>query len=161
MSRLKPFTATPVVNRKIKAVLLLMYSGIITANTMAAIAGTYNNNPEAKQTNSKRIEVYSLSQNYWDIQYGDTLGNIVLHLLPHNPAKHEALKHDIVHLNPHAFISGNPGEMLANKRLWLPGYMKQADSKVVPATTTVETYSWGNIKRPKSNNPQMDADEHR
>ena len=124
-----------------------MCSGFITANTMAAIAGTYNNNPEAKQTNSKRIEVYSLSQNYWDTQYGDTLGKIARHLLPHNPAKHEALKQDIVHLNPHAFIGGNPEKMLANKRLRLPGYMKQADSKVNPATTTVETYSWGNIKR--------------
>ncbi len=154
MSRLKPFTATPVVNRsvvnrRIKAILLLMCSGIITANTIVAIADSYNNNPEAKQTNSKRIEVYSLSQYYWDTQYGDTLGEIALHLLPHNPAKHEALKQDIVHLNPHAFISGNPEKLLAHKRLWLPGYMKQADSKVDPATTTVETYSWGNIKRPR------------
>jgi len=124
-----------------------MCSGFITANTMVAIAGTYNNNPEAKQTNSKRIEVYSLSQNYWDTQYGDTLGKIARHLLPHNLAKHETLKQDIVHLNPHAFIGGNPEKMLANKRLRLPGYMKQADSKVNPATTTVETYSWGNIKR--------------
>ena len=161
MSRLKPFTATPVVNRRIKAILLLLSSGFITANTIVAIAGTYNNNPEAKQTNSKRIEVYSLSQNYWDIQYGDTLGEIVLHLLPHSPAKHETLKQDIAHLNPHAFISGNPEKLLANKRLWLPGYIKQEDSKMNPATMTVETYSWGNIKRPKSNSPQMDADEHR
>ncbi len=166
MSRLKPFTATPVVNssvvnRRIKAILLLMCSSFITANTMSAIAGTYNNKPDAKQTNSKRIEVYSLSQNYWDTQYGDTLAEIVLHLLPHNPAKHEALKQDIVHLNPHAFIGGNPEKMLANKRLRLPSHMKQADSKVNPATTTVETYSWGNIKRPKSNYPQMDADERR
>lgn len=138
-----------------------MCSGFITASTIVAIADTYNNNPEAKQTNSKRIEVYSLSQNYWDIQHGDTLGEIVLQLLPHNPAKHEALKQNIVHLNPHVFISGNPGKMLANKRLWLPGYMKHADSKVNPATAAVETYSWGNIKRPKNNNPQMKADEHR
>ena len=59
MSRLKPFTAAPVVNRRIKAILLLMCSGIITANAIVAIADSYNNNPEAKQTNSKRIEVYS------------------------------------------------------------------------------------------------------
>ncbi len=147
MSRLKPFIAVPAVNRRIKAILLLICSGFIAANTIAAIADTHNNNTEAKQTNSKRIEVYSLSQYYWDTQYGDTLGEIVLHLLPNNPAKHEALKQDIVQLNPHAFISGNPEKLLANKRLWLPGYMKQADSKVNPATTTVETYSWGNIKR--------------
>ena len=121
-----------------------MSSGFITAN-----AGIYNNKPEAGQTNSKRIEVYSLSQNYWDTQYGDTLGEIIQHLLPNNPAKREALKHDIVQLNPHAFISENPEKLLAKKRLWLPNHMKQADSKVNPATTIVETYSWGNIKRPR------------
>ena len=144
MPRLKPFTGSPVINRLIKIITLLVCSGFIAIN-----ADTYNNNPEAKQTNSKRIEVYSLSQNYWDTQYGDTLGEIVLHLLPNNPAKHEALKKDIVHLNPHAFTSGNAEMLLANKRLWLPGYMKQADSIADPSTTTVETYSWGNIKRQK------------
>ena len=61
--------------------------------------------------------------------------------------KLEALKQDIVHLNPQAFINGNPEQLLADKRLWLPGYMKQADSKADPETTTVERYSWGNIKR--------------
>ena len=153
MLRAKPFTTVPVIHRAILAITLLMCSVFIAAN-----ADTYNNNPEAKQTNSKRIEVYSLSQNYWDTQYGDTLGEIALHLLPSNPAKHEALKQDIVHLNPHAFISGNPEKLLADKRLWLPGYMKQADSEVNPATMTVETYSWGNIKRPKGYNPQMNTE---
>ena len=98
---------------------------------------------------SKRIEVYSLSQNYWDIQNGDTLGEIVLHLLPNNPSKHEKLKQDIVLLNPEAFIGGNPERLLAGKRLWLPGYMEQADSKADPDTTVVERYSWANIKRPR------------
>jgi Tfp pilus assembly protein FimV len=96
---------------------------------------------------SKRIEVYSLSQNYWDTQHGDTLGDIVHHLLPNNPSKRAALQQDILHLNPDAFIGGDPGKLLAGKRLWLPGYMKQADSIADPSTTTVETYSWGNIKR--------------
>ena len=121
-----------------------MCSGFITAN-----ADAYNNNPEAEQTNSKRIEVYSLSQNYWDVQYGDTLASIAHHLLPNNPAKRESLQQDILHLNTDAFINGQPEKLLAGKRLWLPGYMKQADSKVNPAARTVETYSWGNIKRPK------------
>jgi len=103
----------------------------------------------AGQQKSKRIEVYSLSQNYWDVRDGDTLSSIAHHLLPNNPAKREALQQDILHLNPHAFSNGLPEKLLAGKRLWLPGYMKQADSKVDPATTTVETYSWGNIKRPK------------
>lgn len=101
----------------------------------------------AEQQTSKRIEVYALSQNHWNIQPGDTLGSIVQHLLPNNPAKHAALKKDIVHLNPQAFINGNPELLLAGKRLHLPGYMKQADSIVNPAKTQVESFSWGNIKR--------------
>ena len=113
----------------------------------AAKADSYDNSADARQTESKRIEVYSLSQNYWDTRYGDTLGDIVHHLLPNNPAKREALKQDIVQLNPQAFINADPEQLLADKRLWLPGYMKQADTKVDPATTTVERYSWGNIKR--------------
>ncbi|PCJ86302.1 MAG: hypothetical protein COA54_09250 [Thiotrichaceae bacterium] len=96
---------------------------------------------------SKRIEVYSLSQNYWDTRYGDTLGEIAHHLLPNNPTKRASLKQDILHLNPQAFINGDAEQLLADKRLWLPGYMKQADSKVNPQTTTVEIFSWGNIKR--------------
>ena len=104
---------------------------------------------DAQQQSSRRIEVYSLSQNYWDTQEGDTLGGIVLQLLPNNPMKHELLKQDIVALNPDAFIGGDPDRLLANKRLWLPGYMKQADSKADADATIVERYSWGNIKRPR------------
>ncbi len=104
---------------------------------------------DSRSSHSTRIEVYSLSQSYWDTQSGDTLGEIVLHLLPNNPAKHEALKKDIVKLNPTAFIAGDAERLLANKRLQMPGYMKQADTKVNPATTRVESFSWGNIKRPK------------
>ena len=117
-------------------IVIFMGSGYITASTAA------------EQANSKRIEVYSLSMNYWDTRYGDTLGNIVHHLLPNNPSKRDTLKQDIVLLNPNAFIKGNPERLLANKRLALPGYMKQADTIVNPATTVVERYSWGNIKRP-------------
>lgn len=103
-----------------------------------------------EQQTSKRIEVYALSQNHWDIQPGDTLGSIVQHLLPNNPTKHAALKKDIVHLNPQAFINGNPELLLAGKRLHLPGYMKQADSIANPAKTQVESFSWGNIKRARN-----------
>jgi len=67
--------------------------------------------------------------------------------LPNNPTKRATLEQDIVHLNPQAFINGKPEKLIAGKRLWLPGYMKQADSKADPRTTTVEKFSWGNIKR--------------
>jgi len=116
-----------------------VFAAIILSASISSIA-------HAEQQ-SKRIEVYSLSQNYWDTRYGDTLGEITHHLLPNNPIKRAALKQDILHLNPRAFINGDPEQLLADKRLWLPGYMKQADSKVNPRTTTVEKFSWGNIKR--------------
>ena len=103
----------------------------------------------AEQMTSKRIEVYTLSQSYWDTQYGDTLGSIVYHLLPNNPSKRDALMWDILNLNPDAFIDNDPARLLAGKRLQLPGYMKQADTKADPDTTIVERYSWGNIKRPR------------
>ena len=131
------------------SLLLIESNAFVASGFIATGAIAYNNNSEAIQTNSKRIEVYSLSQNYWDVQYGDTLDEIVHHLLPHNPSKRESLQQDIIHLNPNIFTNGDPARMLANKRLWLPGYMKQADSKTDPATTSVETYSWGNIKRQK------------
>ncbi len=144
MSRIKSSTATHVINKTVQLITLLMCNSFFATN-----ADTYDNNLEAKHTNSKRIEVYPLSQNYWDVQYGDTLGGIAHHLLPYNPAKREALQQDILHLNPDAFTGGDPAGLLAGKRLWLPGYMKQADTKADPATTIVESYSWGNIKRPK------------
>ncbi|VAW52444.1 hypothetical protein MNBD_GAMMA06-1209 [hydrothermal vent metagenome] len=116
---------------------------VFAAITLSAAINSVAN----AEQQSKRIEVYSLSQNYWDTRYGDTLGEIAHHLLPNNPTKRTTLKQDILHLNPQAFISGDPEQLLADKRLWLPGYMKQADSKANPRTTTVEHFSWGNIKR--------------
>lgn len=124
--------------RKIVA-LLICYS----------LAASYASYAAGDQQKSKRVEVYSLNQSHWDIQPGDTLGNIVRHLLPNNPSKHSTLKKDIVLLNPQAFSNGNAELMLAGKRLHLPGYMQKADSIANPATTEVESYSWGNIKRQK------------
>ena len=124
--------------------------GVLTCITLPSQVNANEAQAEHERQDSARVEVYSLSQNYWDTQHGDTLGDIVRHLLPNNPAKYQALKQDIVHLNPHAFINGNPEQLLADKRLWLPGYMKQADSKINPTTTRVERFSWGNIKRPRN-----------
>ena len=98
---------------------------------------------------AKRIEVYALTQNVWEIQPGDTLSEISAQLLPNNPAKWASLQQDILLLNPDVFINADPKKMIAGKVLRLPGYMKQADSKTDPKVTIVETYSWGNIKRQK------------
>jgi hypothetical protein len=96
---------------------------------------------------STRIEVYPLSQNYWDIRTGDTLGEIVNTLLPSNPYLQEKLMRDIVSANPHVFPGGNPNHMLANKRLWLPNAVKPPNHATNPSGYTIETYQWGNIKK--------------
>jgi len=98
---------------------------------------------------SKRIEVYTLAQSYYDTQHGDTLGEIVAELLPNNPGKHDSLRQEILGLNPDAFIDNNPDRLIAGKRLRLPGYVKEADTRVDPHAYTVESFSWGNIKRPR------------
>lgn len=97
---------------------------------------------------SKRIEVYSLGQHYWDTQSGETLGKIAAQLLPNNPAMQQKLMADIVNQNPDAFQDNDPNHMLANTRLWLPNHLAQKDSKA-NKHTQVESFSWGNIKRPK------------
>ena len=96
---------------------------------------------------SKRIEVYPLSQNYWDVKYGDTLGEIVDTLVPHNVYLQGQLMRDILTLNPDVFPDGNPHWMLANKRLWLPNAVKPAETPVDPHDYSVESYQWGSIKR--------------
>lgn len=101
------------------------------------------------QAESKRIEVYSLGQQYWDIQSGETLGEIAQHLLPNNPGMQLRLMKDIVALNPDAFVDNNPDRMRARTRIWLPNHLTKADTTVNPSKTQVESFSWGNIKRPK------------
>lgn len=98
---------------------------------------------------SKRVEVYDISQAFYDTRYGDTLGEILWQLLPNNPGRHAALQQEILRLNPQAFINGDPDRLLANKRLYLPGYMRKPDSRVDSSKYIIETYSWGNIKRPR------------
>ncbi len=98
---------------------------------------------------SKRIEVYDVSQQYYDTRYGDTLSEILWQLLPNNPGKHAALQQEIIRLNPQAFINGNPDRLLAGKRLYLPGYLQKPDNRVDSGRYIIESYSWGNIKRPR------------
>ena len=56
------------------------------------------------------------------------------------------------------FISAITGEGVPDLMAEALKTLKQADAKVNPATMTVETYSWGNIKRPKGYNPQMNTE---
>ena len=98
---------------------------------------------------SKRVEVYPVSQQYWDIVEGDTLSGICAKLLPNNPAMQLRLMDDLVRLNPTAVIENNKELIIAGTRLWLPGKMTKADSKVNKDEYDVKTFSWGNIKTPK------------
>lgn len=102
---------------------------------------------QASLADSKRIEVYPLAENYYDTQPGDSLSTIAARLLPNNPNLRQGLEKSILKQNPGAFIDGKPDRLLAGKRLQLPTYLTKPDT---PATQhiIVETYSWGNIKRP-------------
>ncbi|MCW9048368.1 MAG: hypothetical protein OQK46_09855 [Gammaproteobacteria bacterium] len=98
---------------------------------------------------SKRVEVYAISQNFWDVTPGETLGDIVKQLLPDNPGLREKLLYQIVELNPDAFSQSNPDNLKANVRLWLPNNapaMRQVkDNKLF----NVKSYSWGQVYTPR------------
>ena len=96
---------------------------------------------------STRIEVYPLSQNYWDTKSGDTLGEIVDTLIPGNTYLQQKLMREILSLNPQVFPDSNPNHMLANKRLWLPNAVKQPNDAVDASGYSIETYQWGSIKK--------------
>jgi Tfp pilus assembly protein FimV len=98
---------------------------------------------------STRIEVYPLSQNYHDVNAGDTLGEIAAELMPKTPNLRQHLMREIIELNPDAFIDGDPNRLRANTRLWLPNSPEKPQADADSSARTVENYSWGNIKRPK------------
>ena len=115
----------------------------------AALAACLLAVTQTAMAESKRIIVYPLSQSYVDTHEGDTLGEIAARLLPNNPNLQQQLMGDIVKLNPDAFIGNNPDQLLANTRLWLPNRMHKHDSKPDPKKYKVESFSWGNIKKPR------------
>ena len=96
---------------------------------------------------SRRIEVYPLSQHYWDIEDGDTLVEIVDRLMPANHYLQEKLMLEIISLNPAAFPDGSPDRMLANRRLWLPNAAIQPAYEPDSSEYTVESYQWGSIRK--------------
>lgn len=98
---------------------------------------------------SRYIEVYPVTQHYYDTRPGDSLSEIAASLLPNNPGMQRRLMQDIVRLNPQAFMNNNPNRLLAGKRLWLPSALHRPDSKVDTRHYSVESFSWGNVKRPR------------
>lgn len=103
----------------------------------------------ADQNKSKRIEVYSISQSFWDVTPGETLGDIVKQLLPDNPAMRKNLLLEIVKLNPDAFSHSNPDNLKANVRLWLPNNAPAMQSAQDKNRYDVKSFSWGQVYRPK------------
>ena len=116
-------------------ILLLLTSLLL--NSMAC-AGT-----------SKRVEVYAISQSYWDVMPGETLGEIVRQLLPDNPSMRSTLLDEIVQLNPDAFSHSNPDNLKANIRLWLPNSTAALRNQVDRNNYDVQSFSWGQIYRAK------------
>ena len=98
---------------------------------------------------SKRIEVYELSQAYWDTQPGETLGEIVQTLMPDNQYLRAKLMQEIIQLNPNAFTNGDPDKMLANTRLFLPNSTVGTMDKSEAADYSVKQFQWGSIKTPR------------
>lgn len=115
--------------------LTIIFSGLFISHSFAS--------------QSKRVEVYSISQNYWDVIPGETLGVIVKQLLPDNPGLRNKLLKQIIELNPDAFSQSNPDNLKANVRLWLPNNapaMRQIKNKKL---FTVKSYNWGQVYKPK------------
>lgn len=107
------------------------------------IAATFFNTTLAE---SKRIEVYTSGISYWDVQPGDTLGEIVARLLPNNSTTRPALMNEIVKLNPDAFIDANPDFLNANTRLWLPGHNQALGTRPDTNKYIIKEFSWGYIQ---------------
>lgn len=65
-------------------------------------------------------DVFDADIRYLHVQKGQTLHNIVRRLYPDRAQEWPKLTKDIVRLNPHAFINGDPTRMKADVRLTLP-----------------------------------------
>jgi len=122
-------------------------TNLLTALFAAIFMGFLSVQATADQ--SKRIEVYSINQNFWDVSPGETLGDIVKHLLPDNPHLREKLQAQIVKLNPLAFNQGNPDKLKANARLWLPNNAPALSRVKSKEKYEVRSFSWGQAYKPK------------
>ncbi len=103
----------------------------------------------AAHADSRRIEVYSAGQTYWDVAPGETLGDIVAQLLPNNPSRRDKLITEIVKLNPKAFSNANPDFLKASVRLWLPGHSSALNKQINNDKYIIKEFSWGYIQTRK------------
>ncbi len=121
---------------------------IVTALILSATLYT-GMGMETRADTSKRIEVYAISQNFWNVIPGEMLGDIVRQLLPDNPQKRKMLLKEIVRLNPDAFSQSNPDNLKANIRLWLPNNTPIRGSQMDKSRYETQSFSWGQVHRVK------------
>ena len=98
---------------------------------------------------SKRVQVYELTQTFVDVLPGDTLGEIAATLIPYNHTLQQRLMDDIMRMNPDAFPQGEARRLLSGSRLFLPNSLQPAMHGEAAGDFSVETFSWGSIKRQK------------
>lgn len=97
---------------------------------------------------SKKVQVYENSQQYYDVQSGETLDQICRQLFASNHHQQAECQQRLVMDNPDAFIGQSPDRLLAGKRLWLPGSYR-AQSQLDNKNYHLQRFSWGEIKTPK------------
>ncbi|HED34256.1 MAG TPA: hypothetical protein ENJ08_08605 [Gammaproteobacteria bacterium] len=123
---------------------------IVTALMLSAtLCAGMGASMETRAGTSKRIEVYAISQNFWDVAPGETLGDIVKQLLPDNPQQRKILLKEIVQLNPDAFSQSNPDNLKANIRLWLPNNAPIRGPLMDKNRYDTQSFSWGQVHRGK------------
>ena len=127
----------------------MKYNKILFLPTLLTIILTGLLCTQATAGQSKRIEVYSISQSFWDVTPGETLGDIVKQLLPDNPAMRKKLLNQIVELNPDAFSKSNPDNLKANVRLWLPNNAPAMQQVKDKNKYEVKSFSWGQVYKAK------------
>lgn len=126
----------------------------LTLFTLSVLTGTAlstdiiaDETPEKAQPT--RIEVYSISQFFWDVSPGETLGEIIQRILPDSQAQRAPLLRQILNLNPHAFVQANPNRLKANVRLWLPNNTSRNQRKKDKNKYQSQSFSWGQIHKVK------------
>lgn len=127
--------------------ILIQNNGILSAMKVWLILFTLI--PGILFAESRRIHVYPVTQAYYDVKPGDTLGEITQKIMPNIASMHNQLMSDIVQLNPNAFINGDPNQLKSHVRLWLPNNTAGLDDRVNTNKFTIKDYSWGYTRTPK------------
>ncbi|MCK4709964.1 MAG: hypothetical protein KAU21_15195 [Gammaproteobacteria bacterium] len=100
------------------------------------------------QAESKRVQVFEKSQQYWDVITGQSLSGICQQLQAAGTHSQTTCQQQILKMNPDAFINKKPNRLIAGKRLWLPGSYRPV-SKLDNKNYHIKNFSWGSIKTPK------------